>query len=177
MTRDRAALPMLQDRLFLTDGGSETWLIFERGFELPEFASYPLLATDDGRAVLSEYLTPYLGSAGELGLGFVIETPTWRASADWGAKLGHDTAELDRLNRLAVADAARMRDAAALETPVVISGTIGPRRDAYIGDTAMTATEAADYHRAQIETFADTEADLVTALTITNVEEIGRAHV
>lgn len=171
MTRDRAALPMLEDRLFLTDGGSETWLIFDRGLDLPEFASYPLLATADGRAIFVEYLAPYLKTARELGCGFVIETPTWRASADWGAKLGHDATELDRLNRLAVAEAVTARAAAALDAPVVISGNIGPRRDAYIGDTAMTADEAAEYHHAQIATFADTDADLVTALTITNVEE------
>lgn len=171
MTRDRAALPMLEDRLFLTDGGSETWLIFDRGLDLPEFASYPLLATADGRAIFAEYLKPYLKTARELGCGFVMETPTWRASADWGAKLGHDATELDRLNRLAVAEAVAARAAAALDAPVVISGNIGPRRDAYIGDTAMTTGEAAEYHHAQIATFADTEADLVTALTITNVEE------
>ena len=35
--------------LFVTDGGLETDLIFNRGFDLPDFAAFPLLrVTDDG---------------------------------------------------------------------------------------------------------------------------------
>jgi hypothetical protein len=40
-------LPQLED-LFLTDGGMETWLLYSQGFELPQFAAFPLL--DDPRA-------------------------------------------------------------------------------------------------------------------------------
>ncbi len=56
-------------------------------------------------------------------------------------------------------------------TPLVLSGCIGPRGDGYIPDTAMSEKEAEDYHRMQVEKFADTAADLVTAITMNYVEE------
>lgn len=171
MTRYRHALPQLDGGMFLTDGGIETSLIFDHGLDLPLFAAYPLLDTEEGRAALDRYLTPFLEVARRHGTGFVIETPTWRANADWGARLGHDAAALDRLNRLAVSVAAATRDAAGIDAPVLISGLIGPRGDGYVPGSLMTADEAAEYHGAQIATFADTEADLVTAITMTNVNE------
>jgi hypothetical protein len=39
----RRALPQLPDAHFLTDSGLETDLIFNAGFDLPEFASFVLL--------------------------------------------------------------------------------------------------------------------------------------
>ena len=171
MAAYRHALPQLDDRMFLTDGGIETCLIFHDGIDLPYFAAYPLLEHDEGRNALRNYLSPYLECARDAGTGFVIETPTWRANADWGRLLDHDADALDRINRIAVDEALRMRNEAALEMPVVISGLIGPRGDGYVADTAMSPDEACDYHRAQVSTFADTEADLVTAITMTNTDE------
>jgi homocysteine S-methyltransferase len=171
MPRYRSTLPQLDGGLFLTDGGLETSLIFDQGFDLPCFAAYPLVETDEGRAALRTYLDPYLEVARAAGTGFVIETPTWRANADWGAQLGHGPADLDRVNRLAVALAIAARDGAGLDSPVVVSGAIGPRGDGYDPGEPTTVSEAARYHHAQIATFADTEADLVTAMTITSTEE------
>lgn len=170
MHRD-PTLAHLSDEVLLTDGGLETWLIFQRGFDLPEFAAYPLLDTEDGRQVLRDYFDPYLDTARATGCGFVIGTPTWRTNADWGARLGHDASALDRYNRLAVAEAAAVRDGARLEGPVLISGCIGPRGDGYTIEALMTPDEAREYHRAQIASFAATDTDLVTAMTITSVEE------
>jgi homocysteine S-methyltransferase len=171
MARYRTALPQLRGEVFLTDGGIETSLIFDQGLDLPHFAAYPLLDTEDGRAALDRYLGPFLEVARRHGTGFVIETPTWRANADWGAQLGHDASELDRFNRLAVSVAAATRDAADLGAPVLISGLIGPRGDGYVPGELMSPAEAAAYHGAQIATFVDTDADLVTAITMTNVDE------
>ena len=50
MAKYRNKLPQLADRLFLTDGGIETTLIFLDGLELPYFAAFDLLKTDEGRA-------------------------------------------------------------------------------------------------------------------------------
>jgi S-methylmethionine-dependent homocysteine/selenocysteine methylase len=170
MRRD-PTLAHLSEHVLLTDGGLETWLIFHRGIDLPDFAAYPLLDTADGRQVLRDYFTPYFETARATGFGFVIGTPTWRTNPDWGARLGHDAAALDAYNRLAVEEAARVREDAALDAPVVISGCLGPRGDGYVVETLMTPDEAREYHRAQIASFAATEADLVTAMTITSVEE------
>ncbi|MCA1738812.1 MAG: homocysteine S-methyltransferase family protein, partial [Actinobacteria bacterium] len=63
------------------------------------------------------------------------------------------------------------------ETPIVISGCVGPRGDGYVVDYAMSDKEAEDYHRVQIETFAGTAADLVTAITMNYAEEaVGMAR-
>ncbi len=167
----RHHLPQLDGGLFLTDGGIETTLVFHDGLDLPHFAAYPLLHSAQGRARLRDYLSPYLDIARNADAGFVIETPTWRANADWGSRLGHDAATLDATNHTAIAEAARLRDEAALPTPVVISGLIGPRGDGYVADTAMSPEQACTYHHAQIATFADSDADLVTAITMTNTDE------
>ena len=62
-------------------------------------------------------------------------------------------------------------------TSVVINGVLGPRGDGYRADKQMDATEAEHYHRAQIETFGDTEADMVSAVTMTySAEAVGIAR-
>jgi len=158
--------------LFLTDGGIETTLIFDEGFLLPDFAAFPLLETDTGRDALRRYFASYIAIAVRDRVGIVLETPTWRANADWGAKLGYDAAALDAVNRAAVELLLELRVSHEQpDTPIVISGCVGPRSDGYAPSELMAADEAQDYHGAQVETFADTEADLVTAITMTNVGE------
>jgi S-methylmethionine-dependent homocysteine/selenocysteine methylase len=153
----------------VTDGGMETVLIFHRGLDLPCFASFPLLASPDGREELLRYFEPYARLAGERGLTAVFDTPTWRANADWGARLGYGADELDQANRQAVTLLGQVR--AAADAPVVISGCVGPRDDAYRPGALMSADESESYHSAQIATFSDTPADLVTALTLAYPEE------
>lgn len=168
--RDR--LPQLDASVFLTDGGIETTLIFDDGFLLPDFAAFPLLETETGREALTRYFEAYLTIAARDRVGIVLETPTWRSSADWGAKLGYDTAALETINRAAVDFLLDLRVTHEQpDTPVVISGCIGPRSDGYAPTDLMTAEEAQDYHAAQVQTFAGTEADLVTAITMTNIGE------
>ncbi len=72
--------------LFLTDGGLETTLIFHRGLDLPEFAAFDLLKGDEGTEELRRYFVPYLELAKEHGAGFVLESPTWRASPAGGRR-------------------------------------------------------------------------------------------
>ena len=97
------SLPQLTaDRPFLTDGGLETTLVFHHGLDLPDFAAFPLLDTEQGRAGLIAYYTPYLDLAERLGTGFVLDTPTWRANLDWGARLGYDAVRLAAVNHRAV---------------------------------------------------------------------------
>ena len=88
-------LPRLGGELWVTDGGLETTLVFLDGIDLPDFAAFPLLDTPDGREHLRRYYSPYLDIADQLGVGMVLDTPTWRANPDWGARLGYDAAELE----------------------------------------------------------------------------------
>src|SRR5215218_1110463 len=117
--RDR--LPQLGDGLFLTDGGIETVLIFHEGLDLPQFAAFDLLKDDAGTAALRRYYEPYAALARERGLGFVLESPTWRANPRWEAAIGYSAAELDALNRKAIALMEELRDGHSNGAPIVIS--------------------------------------------------------
>ena len=160
------------DRLFATDGGLETDLIFNRGIELPEFAAFTLLRDAAGREALGYYFERYLAIAAEHDLGFVLESPTWRANRDWAARLGYSPAELATANREAIALLEQLRDTFSDSVePIVISGCVGPQGDGYAPEQVLTADQAESYHGEQIATFADTAADLVTAVTMTYAEE------
>ncbi len=76
------------DDPFIADGGLETVLDYLDGIELPDFASFPLLDTEQGRASLVGYYTTYVQLAQRLNRGLVLDTPTWRASLDWGSVAG-----------------------------------------------------------------------------------------
>ena len=172
MSKYRLQLPQLQDRFFLTDSGLETTLIFHQGMDLPYFAAFDLLRTEQGTATLREYYDQHAALARQHDLGAVLEAPTWRASADWGSKLGYDAAMLRALNRRAIALMQEVRQ--RWETPrhpMVISGNLGPRGDGYHIDKQMTVEEARTYHSDQVATFADTDADLVSVFTMNYVEE------
>jgi homocysteine S-methyltransferase len=168
-----ANLPQLDgDRLFVTDGGLETELFFHDGIDLEHFAAFPLLGQPETLARLRRYYDGYLDIARRHGAGFVMETPTWRANPDWAAQLGYSPERLDAANRAAVALAEEIRaDATADGITAVVSGCIGPRGDGYDPGTAMTPEEAQRYHAVQLGTFADTTADQVTAITMTNADE------
>jgi len=171
--RHRHRLPQLDAaRPFLTDGGLETTLIFHRGVDLPSFAAFALLGHEAGRDELRAYFAPYLALARERGVGFVLDTATWRANPDWGRQLGYSLDDLDAANRSAVALAEEVRAAGEAEgMPIVIDGVVGPRGDGYDPGALMSADEAERYHARQVATFADSGVDMVTAVTMTNAEE------
>ena len=172
MSKYRHRLPQLANRLFATDAGLETELVFLDGRDLPHFAAFDLLRDNAGFERLRAYYLRYAEIARAHRLGLVLETPTWRASPGWGAKLGYDREGLADANRRAVGLLLEIR--AAFETPatpVVVSGNLGPRGDGYRPDSRMTVAEARDYHDWQIGTFASTDADLVSAFTMNTVEE------
>lgn len=168
MAKYRNPLPQLAADVFLTDGGIETSLIFDDGFELPDFASFILLADPAGRQALERYFDSYAAIAMREGVGIVLETPTCRANPDWAARLGYSLEALDAANRDAVdllTGVRRRHDTAS--TPVVISGCVGPRGDGYQPYELMDVDEARNYHAVQIRTLADTNTDLITAITMT----------
>ncbi|HET9902280.1 MAG TPA: homocysteine S-methyltransferase family protein [Xanthobacteraceae bacterium] len=172
MARYRENLPQLAGRLFLTDSGMETTLIFHEGVDLPCFASFDLLKDEAGLSRTRAYYERHIALAKRHDLGFVLESPTWRANPDWGAWIGYSLEALAQANRRAVRLMAELRDAhESPQCPMVISGNIGPRGDGYKVGNAMSAAEAEDYHAWQIRIFRDTEADMVSAFTINYVEE------
>ena len=172
MSKYRNALPQLSGGLYLTDSGLETTLIFHDGMELPHFASFDLMRTTEGKERLRRYYVEHADLARRSGAGFVLESPTWRASRDWGLKLGYSRSALAAVNAECIELLGELRagyDAAG--APFVISANLGPRGDGYVAGELMEAGEAEDYHAEQIDAFHGTDADLISAFTITNVPE------
>ena len=160
------------NRLFLTDGGIETSLIFDDRFELSHFAAFPLLDNAVGRAALVRYYERYIDVALTAGFGFVLESPTWRANPDWAPRLGYSAPALAAANLSAIQLMHGLRR--RYETPaapMVVSGCIGPRADGYIASDVMRPEDAQAYHAEQVAVFADAGCDRVTAITMTNVPE------
>ena len=178
MAKYRNKLPQLSDRIFLTDGGIETTLIFQENLELLDFAAFHLLKDREGSEALQRYFHPYASLAQKYEVGFILESPTWRANPDWGTKLGYSESALADANRKAIELISKIRSELEDETTeMVISGCVGPRGDGYTLTDVMSAKEAAQYHTPQIKTFSETDADMVTAITMNYVEEaIGIAH-
>jgi homocysteine S-methyltransferase len=168
MSSYRTALPQLSGTAMLTDSGIETDVIFGAGRDLPGFALFPLLEDDDGRAILDRYYRDHLAVAAAHGVGYSLETPSWRSNPDQGAALGYSQAALDDLDRAGVAFLQGIRDSTpAVTGPMPISGLLGPRGDGYQVGTAMAAEEARTYHAHQIGVFADAGCDLISVLTLT----------
>ena len=165
-------LPHTTQQTFLTDGGLETVLVFQKGIELPSFASIVLMKTPEGRDFLKTYFEPFVGIARATG-GLILESPTWRASPDWQAAVGF--MELDQLadaNTASIALLDEVRQGFETNTaPMLISGCIGPRGDGYSPDTTMSAEEAETYHAWQIKILKDAGVDLISALTLTTINE------
>lgn len=158
--------------MLLTDGGLETTLIFDHGFDLPQFASFPLITSEEGRSALLAYYRSYVEVARAHEMSIVLDTPTWRASSDWGASLGYDGDALRAVNHAAVELLLDVRaEAETAETKVVISGNLGPRGDGYEPGEQMSAGEAEAFHLPQMRALTDAGADVITALTMTYLDE------
>jgi homocysteine S-methyltransferase len=172
MTKYRNRLPQLDGSFYLTDGGIETTLIFREGLDLPGFAAFHLFKTLEGEAALRKYFRTYADISRRFRTGLILESATWRANPDWAERLGYTPESLSEANRKAIVLLEEIRSEYETErTPAVISGCLGPRGDGYIPSNTMSVEAARDYHQPQIDTFAGSAADLVTAITMNYVEE------
>jgi S-methylmethionine-dependent homocysteine/selenocysteine methylase len=172
MAKYRKNLPQLNGDRYLTDGGLETTLIFHGGIDLPEFAAFDLLKNDDGRKRLYRYYSTYAAIASKHELGFILESATWRASSEWGKKLGYSKEDLVDMNHRAIELLQDIRtEYENGKSKMVISGCIGSQGDGYNPNGMISEEQAERYHTEQIETFNETQADFVSALTITNTAE------
>lgn len=159
-------------RRFLTDGGLETTMIFENGFELPYFASFTMLENEQGREALEAYFDRYIDIAERAGAGFILDTLTWRANKSWGAQMGKTDEEIIAINEACLAFANTIRERRQSPgLPILINGVIGPASDGYVVDRAITVEEAQAVHSLQIQTLNRAKADLATCLTITSAAE------
>ena len=172
MSKYRNELPQLTDDLFLADAGLETDLIFNHGIDIREFASHTLLPDPHGRQAIADYFRGFLSLANEHDAGFILDSQTWKAHPHWAEDLAETEEELRQANKDSVAFISSLRDEfSGNSKPIVLSGTIGPRGDAYAPEAELAAEEAEKYHSTQIGWLAETEVDMVTAFTLTQSDE------
>nr|WP_298412679.1 homocysteine S-methyltransferase family protein [uncultured Halomonas sp.] len=172
MTYRTKVLPQASGKLFLTDGGLETDIIFNHGVEIREFAAHTLLTSAQGRHALARYFRGFLAIARGRKTGFILDAPTWKAHSHWAQDLGATETELRTANLEAVNFIATLRDEfAGNEGPIVLNAVIGPKGDAYAPETAITEIEAEEYHAQQIRWLAETEIEMISALTFTQAPE------
>lgn len=172
MSKYRDNLPQLSNDLYLTDGGLETTMIFHNGFELPNFAAFVLLDDEKGMEALREYYRSYIEVAKENGTGFILESPTWRASQGWGSMMEYSPEDLVDVNRRAMHLLKELRGQYEDDSSKMpISLCIGSRGDGYDPKVRMTVEEAERYHATQINTVKDTEADMISAFTMAYSDE------
>lgn len=166
------SLPLARERIYLTDGGLETTLIFHDEIDLPCFAAFDLLKDQPGRETLRKYYRRYADIAVASQCGFILETPTWRASRDWGTKLGYGESRIAAFNRDAIELMDNLRrEYENADSPMAVSGSIGPRGDGYVTGQQMSVEEARAYHQHQVDALAGAGADLISAITMTYVDE------
>jgi len=160
------------DKPLLIDGGLETTLVFHHGIELNHFAAFELLNKPKTRELIMAYYRKYLDLAKTYGTGFILESATWRANPDWGAKLGFSKQGLNDINQLAIQQLQKLKESYmdAID-PILISGCIGPRSDGYVVANKMDIDTAAAYHSAQIKAFKNACADMASALTLNYIDE------
>ncbi|WP_242131442.1 homocysteine S-methyltransferase family protein [Aestuariivivens marinum] len=163
---------MLNTSIFLTDGGLETDLIFNRGIDLPHFAAFTLLDHPEHENTLIEYYDDYISIAKKHQTGFILESATWRANPDWGYKLGYNATDLIKINQKAIKQLITLRDKHkdSIEG-FIISGCVGTRGDGYSVNESMTTDEAQKYHSFQIEALKAGGADMISAITMTYSNE------
>ncbi|MEO0525523.1 MAG: homocysteine S-methyltransferase family protein [Pseudomonadota bacterium] len=170
--------PSGSGHIFLTEGGSETEIMYRHGFELPEFAMFPLLENPKAVSVLRGVFSQQLDVAAEYGLSFLLTGLDYRASPDWGTKLGYSPSALADANIAAVEFLRDVAKSYKDQIPhLLIGGILGPRGDAYSLNHEITADSAEDYHAVQLETLKSADVDFACAMTFNNVaESVGAAR-
>ena len=172
MEDDRAFPPRRDGLMYLTEGGIETEVMYRWGFELPEFAMFPLLDNPAAVGVMQGMWSRYLAVAERHGMAALMAGLDYRASPDWGRKLGYSA------QGLAEAQAQSLDFLREVSAPwrdrlpgIVIGGTVGPRGDAYQLNRTITEAEAEEYHSVQLGTLKASGADMACAMTFNNIPE------
>lgn len=162
----------------MSEGGTETEIMYKYGFDFPEFAVFELLKNPKATTKLKRMYEEYFSVVSEQKMLALVGGLDYRASPDWGAKLGYSASGLADINHQCIEF---LRDAAAPFLneidEILIQGLVGPRGDAYEKGKNISVDEAQDYHSVQLSTLKKANVDLVTAITFNSVpESIGIAR-
>lgn len=177
--RDPATDP---ERIFVTYGGTETELVFDKGEELPDFCAWKI--TMEKPQVVRSIQEPFAGMVcnecakcgkrdDEHNVTLIMEAATWRANPDYVDKF--DQYELPDVVAASVNEQKKMLSSAATDDSKPFSGLlsaeIGPRGDGYDPSVKMTVADAKAYHSVQIAELKKLGVDLASALTLNYADE------
>ena len=164
--------PQEEGRFYLTEGGTETELMYKHGFELPHFAMFPLLDNPEAVSKMREMFRSYLDVAAKHEFCALMGGLDYRASPDWGELLGYSPAGLSDANLQSIEFLRDVAGEYSSDIPeILFQGLIGPRGDAYERNETITENEAEDYHAVQLETLKKADVDLALAITFNNIPE------
>lgn len=172
MTGERTTFHREEGLLYLAEGGVETEIMYRHGHALREFAMFELMDKPEAVADLKDMYRRYLDVAARHGFAALLSGFDYRASPDWGEKLGYSAAGLREMQAKCIDF---LRDVARPYVDrlprVAFAGCVGPRGDAYALNRDITAEAAEDYHATQMAALKECGVDLVWAATINNVPE------
>jgi S-methylmethionine-dependent homocysteine/selenocysteine methylase len=154
---------------FITDGNLEATLKGQN-VELIHDAAFELLYTREGRQLLKDYHRPFIDLAAQFNQTYIIQTPTLRANPDWIFRLGYPLAEIRVITRHATQFVREIQYAENSDN-ILISGCIGPRKTNTHLSGAMSADEAAKYHSEQVLTFALSDVDFISGMSMNDISE------
>ena len=174
-----STFPAQSDGLvYLTEGGQETEVMYRHGFDLPEFAMFPLLDQPAALEVVRSMYVAVLDTAERHGCAVLLGGLDYRASPDWAGLVGYDAGALAAIQVRAIEFLREVSEPYQDRLPDVrITGIVGPRGDAYQVNPTITTDESEQYHSVQLASLAAAGVDLVQALTFSNTDEaIGLAR-
>ena len=158
--------------LYRAEGGQETEIMYKFGYELPEFAMFTLLENPTAMREVRGMYERYLDVAVRHGFVPLMGGLDYRASSDWGSKLGYSTKGMADTQLQAIEFLREVAKPYVSQLPgILYAGVIGPRGDAYTLNRKMTASESEDYHSVQVAALRQAKVDVVSALTLNSVEE------
>ncbi|MEO7634289.1 MAG: homocysteine S-methyltransferase family protein [Sphingomicrobium sp.] len=164
--------PFRPDIRYLAEGGQETELMYGHGFDLPQFALFPLLDNSAAVERLTSMYRAVLDVAVAHDMGAMLGGLDYRASPDWAGLLGIDAAGLDQFQKRSIEFLQQVAEPYRERlSHVLISGAVGPRGDAYERSLAITPESAEEYHSVQIASLAAAGVDLVQAMTFSSGDE------
>ena len=152
---------------YLTEGGQETEIMYKFGFELPEFAMFPLLGVPRAVTEMRGMYERYLDTAERHGFGALMGGLDY-----WAGLIGYSPSALEEMQLRAIEFLRGVAKPYVGRIPsILFVGIVGPRGDAYGAEHEITADEAEEYHSVQLATLARAGVDLVEAMTFNNVPE------
>ena len=160
------------DVLYLTEGGTETEIMYKFGHELPHFAVFPLLENPMAVRDLQNIFEKYLDVVAQSGFTALMSGLDYRASPDWAQLLGYSKnglAEMQHRSIEFLRNVAKPYEAQI--NNIFFAGIVGPRGDAYLLNKTITAEESEDYHSVQLQNLKAAQVDFVWVATFNNVPE------